>query len=391
MFNRKLIFFAACFGMLLFGISLITLGAIVPDIKAKIGIDDGSAGSLFAILPFGILAGSVLFGPVCDKWGYKLLLAISALFICGGFIALANVTSLNTLRVVFFFFGAGAGAINGATNAIVSDLSTTEKGANLSLLGVCFTIGALGMPLVLGLLRDIFSFEMILIAVAVLTAATAIFYLVISFPPPKHTEGITVKETFSLLSDSMLLLISFFLFFESSFESLINNWTTTYLDNVLNIDPAKALIALSVSVIGMAAMRMLIGSVLRKIKPEKILSSLFLVLFAAIIVLKFSSGFYSAVIALFLFGAGLAGGFPFMLGFVGDRFAKLSATAFSIAFTIALTGNIIVNYIVGQISKTSGIGNLVTVIAIEYAALVITGLFIFRKRRTASVQQSGTN
>ena len=80
-----------------------------------------------------------------------------------------------------------------------------------------------------------------------------------------------------------------------------------------------------------------------------------------------------------------------MLGFVGDRFAKLSATAFSIAFTIALTGNIIVNYIVGQISKTSGIGNLVTVIAIEYAALVITGLFIFRKRRTASVQQSGTN
>ena len=391
MFNRKLIFFAACFGMLLFGISLITLGAIVPDIKAKIGIDDGSAGSLFAILPFGILAGSVLFGPVCDKWGYKLLLAISALFICGGFIALANVTSLNTLRIVIFFFGAGAGAINGATNAIVSDLSTSEKGANLSLLGVCFTIGALGMPLVLGLLRNIFSFEMILIAVAVLTAVTAIFYLVISFPPPKHTEGITVKETFSLLSDSMLLLISFFLFFESSFESLINNWTTTYLDNVLNIDPAKALIALSLSVIGMAVMRMLIGSVLRKIKPEKIMSALFLVLFAAIIVLKFSSVFYSAVIALFLFGAGLAGGFPFMLGFVGDRFAKLSATAFSIAFTIALTGNVIVNYLVGQISKTSGIGNLITVIAVEYVALVITGLFIFRKRKTAPLPQSGTN
>lgn len=319
------------------------------------------------------------------------MLAISALLICGGFIALANVTSLNALRIVIFFFGAGAGAINGATNAIVSDLSATEKGANLSLLGVCFTIGALGMPLVLGLLRNIFSFEMILLAVAVLTAATAIFYLVISFPPPKHTEGITVKETFSLLSDSMLLLISFFLFFESSFESLINNWTTTYLDNVLDIDPAKALIALSVSVIGMAVMRMLIGSVLRKIKPEKILSSLFLVLFAAIIVLKLSSGFYSAMVALFLFGAGLAGGFPFMLGFVGDRFAKLSATAFSIAFTIALTGNVIVNYIVGQISKTSGIGNLITVIAVEYAALVITGLFIFRKRKTASLTPSGTN
>jgi|WetSurMetagenome_2_1015567.scaffolds.fasta_scaffold00539_9 MFS transporter, FHS family, glucose/mannose:H+ symporter len=381
MFNRKIVFFAACFGMLLFGISLITLGSIVPDMKLKIGIDDGSAGSLFAILPFGILAGSLLFGPVCDKWGYRLLLAISSLFICGGFIAMANVTSLNLLRVIVFFFGAGAGAINGATNAIVSDLSTKEKGANLSLLGVCFTIGALGMPLVLGLLKHVFSFEIILIAVAVLTAATALFYLVISFPPPKHTEGISVKETKALLSDTMLLLISFFLFFQSSFESLINNWTTTFLTSEIHIEPGKALFALSVSVAGMAVMRTLIGSIFRKTKPERLLPVLFGVTLVAIITLKFAAGFYGAIIALFMAGAGLAGGFPIMLGFVGDRFTKLSATAFSIAFAIALTGNMLVNYLMGQISKTSGIGNLTTVMLVEFAALAIIGSYILRKRK----------
>lgn len=381
MFNRKLVFFAACIGMLLFGISLITLGSIVPDIKAKIGIDDGSAGSLFAILPFGILAGSLLFGPICDKSGYKILLSISALFICGGFLALSTVSSLNVLRLVIFFFGAGAGAINGATNAMVSDLSTTEKGANLSLLGVCFTIGALGMPLVLGLLRNVISFEMIMVAVAVLTAATAIFYLLIKFPPPKHTEGISFKETRALLSDSLLLLISFFLFFQSSFESLINNWTTTYLISELGIEQSKALFALSLSVMGMAAMRLLIGSVFRKVQPEKLLLWLFGITFIAITTLKISSGFYGAAVGLFLAGAGLAAGFPIMLGFVGDRFEKLSATAFSIAFAIGLTGNILVNYIMGQIAKSAGISNLILVTAIEFVALVSIGLLVFRKRR----------
>jgi len=382
MFNRKVVFFAACFGMLLFGISLITLGSIVPDIKLKLGVDNGSAGSLFAILPFGILAGSLLFGPVCDKWGYRLMLAISSLFICAGFVSMANVKSINLLRVVVFFFGAGAGAINGATNAIVSDLSTKEKGANLSLLGVCFTIGALGMPLVLGLLRNVFSFEKILIAVALLTAATAIFYLLISFPPPKHTEGISTKEVKGLLSDTMLLLISFFLFFQSSLESLINNWTTTFLTSELNIEQSKALFALSASVVGMAVMRLLIGSVFRKVRPEKLLSALFVVTMAAIIAFRLVSGFYWAAATLFLAGAGLAGGFPVMLGFVGERFSKLSATAFSIAFAIALTGNILVNYLMGQISKASGIGHLTTVMIIESVVLVMIGLLVFSKRKS---------
>ncbi|HNX66836.1 MAG TPA: MFS transporter [Bacteroidales bacterium] len=391
MFNRRVVFFAACFGMLLFGISLITLGSIVPDIKLKLGIDNGSAGSLFAILPFGILAGSLLFGPVCDKWGYRLMLAISSLFICGGFVSMANVASLNLLRIVVFFFGAGAGAINGATNAIVSDLSSKDKGANLSLLGVCFTIGALGMPLVLGLLRNVFSFEKILIAVALLTALTAVFYLLINFPPPKHTEGISMKEVKALLSDKMLLLISFFLFFQSSFESLINNWTTTFLISELNIEQSKALFALSASVVGMAVMRLLIGSVFRKVSPERLLSALFIVTMVATIAFKMISGFYFAAVTLFLAGAGLAGGFPVMLGFVGERFSKLSATAFSIAFAVALTGNILVNYLMGQISKASGIGHLTTVIIIEFVALVMIGLLVFRKRKRHPEGSPGIN
>ncbi|HEX7753774.1 MAG TPA: hypothetical protein VF421_00400, partial [Niabella sp.] len=60
MINKKLLFSAACAGMLFFGVCLITLGAVVPDLKVTYGISDLDAGTLFSILPFGVLTGSLV-------------------------------------------------------------------------------------------------------------------------------------------------------------------------------------------------------------------------------------------------------------------------------------------------------------------------------------------
>jgi hypothetical protein len=54
-------------------------------------------------------------------------------------------------------------------------------------------------------------------------------------------------------------------------------------------------------------------------------------------------------------GIGLAGGFPVILGYVGQLYASLSGTAFSIALVIALTGNTVLNYLFGEIAKRYGV------------------------------------
>ncbi len=147
-YKRNLVFAACCFGMLLFGISLITLGAVAPDLKQKFLLDGRGSGTLFSILPVGILAGSLLFGPVCDRYGYKFLFIFACLGMFAGFEGIAYAASLNMLKICIWLFGVGGGIINGATNALVADISVKNKGADLSLLGVFFGIGALGMPLV---------------------------------------------------------------------------------------------------------------------------------------------------------------------------------------------------------------------------------------------------
>jgi MFS family permease len=169
MYRKQLIFWSACAGMLLFGIALITLGSIAPDLREKFNLDDLSAGTLFSILPFGMLTGSLLFGPIADRYGYKILLSVSCLFLFAGFEGIAFASSKNLITISVFLVGCGGGAINGATNAMVADISERDKGAKLSLLGVFFGIGALGMPLVLGIMKYWFNFEVIVAAVGIIT------------------------------------------------------------------------------------------------------------------------------------------------------------------------------------------------------------------------------
>jgi FHS family glucose/mannose:H+ symporter-like MFS transporter len=361
MYNKKVVFWSACLGMLLFGIALITLGSIAPDLKEKLRLNDIAAGTLFSILPLGILTGSLLFGPIADKYGYKILMAISCFLLAAGFEGVAFTSSSGLLKAFIFLIGLTGGAINGATNALVSDISEYDKTANISLLGVFFGIGALGMPLILGILGRTLRFEKIIAAVGILSLITGIIFTVIKLPPPKITQKIPVEGILAFFKDKVLILIAFFLFFQSSFEGIMNNWTTTYLTDHLSVSPNEALYGLSLFVAGMVIMRLLTGTILRHIPVRKILIASFIFVLLGLICIKSGISSIVALTGFMLVGAGLAGGFPIMLGLVGARYANLSGTAFSFVLTIALLGNMLINYGMGIISQKFGISHLMTV------------------------------
>ena len=379
MYRKQLIFWSACAGMLLFGIALITLGSIAPDLREKFNLDDLSAGTLFSILPFGMLTGSLLFGPIADRYGYKILLSVSCLFLFAGFEGIAFASSKNLITISVFFVGCGGGAINGATNAMVADISERDKGAKLSLLGVFFGIGALGMPLVLGIMKYWFNFEVIVAAVGIITIITGLFFLFIKFPSPKQSRGFPLRHSLKLFRDDVLILIAFFLFFQSSFEGITNNWTTTYLIDQFSITQNKALFALSSFIAGMVIMRLLTGSIFRTVSEKKLLFSSFGLIFIGLIVLKTGTGFIMAITGLLILGAGLAGGFPIMLGLVGNRYSELSGTAFSLVLTVALLGNMLINYVMGIIAKSYGIRHLITVAFAELIMLTFLAVIILNK------------
>jgi FHS family glucose/mannose:H+ symporter-like MFS transporter len=380
-YNKRVVFWAACTGMLLFGVSMITLGSVASDLREKLQLNELTSGTLFSILPLGIIAGSFIFGPIADKYGYKILLVISSLCLFAGFEGLAFTMSSGILKLYILLIGIGGGAINGATNALVSDISEKEKGANMSLLGIFYGLGALGMPLILGLLKSRISFEMIVAVVGVITFLSGVYFIVIRFPPPKQAGGVPFSQSLKLVKDKVLITIALFLCFQSGFEGIINNWTTTYLINRLSVGQSSALYALSSFVAGMVIMRLLIGSIFRPLSSKMLLIISFLLIIPGLILLKTALSFNISIAGLVLLGAGLSGGFPIMLGFVGNLYSELSGTAFSLVFFIALIGNTIINMLMGLVAQKFGIEHLITFALAESVIMILLAVVIVKETK----------
>lgn len=371
MYKKNAVFSAACMGMLFFGVSLISIGTLLPSLTTKFQLDDIAAGSLVSLLPIGILLGSLLFGPVVDKYGYKFPLIISSLLVIAGIEGVALSTSFFAIQVSVFFIGFGGGVINGGTNALVADISSEAKGASLSLLGVFYGIGALGMPAVLGYLSRFYSIDSIVSGIGLSLLIAVIYFLVVRFPAPKQPQGLPIKEGIKFIKDPVILLAGFFLFFQSGIEGITNNWTTTFLQNDLGVNSELSLFALTYYVAGLTVARLLLGFMLKKVSPNIVLYLSLLVGLAGSLVLLFSSSYGMAIIGLVILGVAFAAGFPVLLGIIGDIYSGYSGTAFSLIFVIALTGNTIINYVTGLVANAYGIRNFSTIIIMSIVIMVV--------------------
>jgi MFS family permease len=376
---QRSVFVGACLGILIFGLGITTLGSVKQDLVLRFALSEIGAGTLFSILPLGILAGSLLFGPAADKYGFKHILSGCCFSMFLGFEGIAFASSWWLLKASVFMFGLGGGAMNGASSALVADLSREKKGANLSILGVFFGIGALGMPLILGVLMHWVSYEVIVAAVGGLSLVIGVFYLVIRFPAAKLGAGFPIREVVSLLKDPVLLLIALFLFCQSSLESLVNNWATSFLIGAKGFTDNKALFALSLSVAGMTAMRLLLGSLLKNLTQRTLWIVAFILLLSGWGLSVLTSEYGLCILGLILVGAGLAGGFPLMLGLVAERFSQLSATAFSFVLVVALAGNMLVNYLMGIVVQQSGIAHWGLAVLLEWVVMAVLCFIILSK------------
>ncbi|MDH3649034.1 MAG: MFS transporter [Saprospiraceae bacterium] len=366
---------AACLGMLLFGIVLISLGSIMPSILSEYSLGNAQAGILASLLPTGILLGSVIFGPIVDRFSYRIFLVMCSLLIIAGLEGIAISTNLLSLQASIFLIGFGGGMINGGTNALVADISESradERSANLSFLGVFFGIGALGVPSVLASLSSFWNYNQILQMTGYLLFLPLIYFLTITYPTPK-IRAASLTNTIAMASDKRLWVLGFFLFFQSALEGVANNWTTTFLQSENKMESSHALVALSIFVLSLTITRLLLAWLLRRMDPIRVLLISIGVLIAASLLMASTNTPILLIAALALLGIGSAAGFPVVLGYAGELYSELRGTAFSFIFVIALWGNILINYLTGLAAHRYGIEIYPWILLMCGASLTLIG------------------
>lgn len=375
----KLLFASACLGMLLFGITLTTLGSILPEIILRFDISKTDAGSLFSVMNFGILLGSLVFGPIVDRFGYKILLvACSALLFIGmEGVAFSSTFELFTLFV--FAFGFSGGIMNGATNSLVSDISEEGRGAGLSFLGVFFGIGAFGVPLVLGSLLNLFTYTQILSVLGSIVVIAFFVFLRLKFPPPKQPHSFPVKDAVSLVKHPTLLLLAFILFFQSGTEIMTGGWTATYFYEELDVEASTAVILLSFFWIGLMLTRLVLSKLLLTRSSSRILFISIGTSFTGAAILLFTNHIIPATIAVFILGVGFGSVYPIILGYIGDLYSKMSGTAFGVAITISMIGGMLLPYLAGIIGDSYGLKTSFFIIPAALAIILTLFMMVFKR------------
>lgn len=376
MHNKNLLFLAACAAIMLFGIACVALGTINQYLTATFSVDKIFIGLLASLFAGGALAGSVSFGPIVDRFGYKVLMIVSLTLLLVAFQTIARTSELGVIQIMIFLLGLGGGIINGATSALVADLFVEKKGAFLSFLGVFWGVGALSLPLATSLMLKInMDYPAILSVIGFLVIVPLVLFIVLKCPEAKNSGGIPYRKYAQMLKNPTILLIGFFLFFQSGFETLSTTWTPRYFMEIYMTDTQSALISLTVMSISLTVARLFLGMAMRKVEAWKVLIAGMLITLIGLILMKFGGSYSLGLVGIAMLGFGASASFPVMLGYVGTMYPDISGAAFSLVLMMALTGNMLLNALGGVVFETWQVSSftlyMITIILLMLALLYL--------------------
>ena len=338
-YNKRLVFTACCAGLAFYGVTMLALGPVLSHLGE-------GANALPATLSIGIIIGTIVFGPVMDKFGYKELLISGSALALFGIQGLANLTEMPFLHLSMLMLGIGGGILNGETNALVAEMyDDSARGGRLGVLGAFYCIGALLWTLLNYFIKD--NFRLPLNSISVIMAAFIVFFIAISFPKPKPANNLSLKRMLGLLKYPSLILFALLLFFQSGFEGITGNFTVRFLENTHSMTTNAATLALTWFTIGMLIGRFPLGYSMKKLSGAVTLYIYLCVALAGVALLYFSSQTTGIYVATALIGFGVGATYPVVFNYLGSASREMSGTVFSIAIFIALWGQFIFNKVTG--------------------------------------------
>ncbi len=369
-------------GMFVFGIVMAILGAVLPSLFEKIGFGAGAAGNLFLSMNFAMLVMTVFFGPLVDRFGFRTLLLASSLLVAASFVLLAGAATYPALVLAVVVLGLGGGGLNGGTNALTSDINEGERrGPALNVLGIFFGFGALTIPFLTGVLLTTLGLRGVLLLATVFGLVPLILYAVLRFPRAKQPQGFPITEAAKVARDPRLWLCGFLLFFESANEFTVGGWISTLLQKTHGTGPSAAALVLAGYWAAVMAGRVLSARLVRRLGKERLVLAGAAVALAAALVLWLSPSRTAAMAAAVVIGLGFSPVYPTVLAVVGERFAALTGTAFSIVLAVGLAGGMIAPWLAGRIAETSGLRQGLVVPVVNCVLIIVLMAFIVRLRQ----------
>jgi FHS family glucose/mannose:H+ symporter-like MFS transporter len=371
---------AAFGGMFLFGMVVALLGAVLPLVSTPLGLSLAAVGNLFVALNGAILAGSLAFGIVVDRFGYRVALTGGPLVIATALAFVARAGTPAALAGAIALLGLGGSALNGATNALVADLHPEPrvKAAALNRLGVFFGLGALFLPFSIGTLLEHLGLRPLLLGAAGIAVLTGTFAAFPPYPAAKQPEGLSLADARAVLRHPLVAILGTLLFFQAGTEMLLSGYLTTFLTSETGATIRAASLVLAGFWVALITARVLLGRLLLRVSALDVVPLMAACAAAALALATVAPGFPAAAGLLLVAAFALSGITPTILGVAGAALPARTGTVFGLLFSLAVTGAMIVPWAAGHLAAAFGVP---VVLVLGAAGFAVVTLLALRARR----------
>lgn len=207
-------------GFIYTGVVTVLLGVILPRVAAMHHLSDSQSGALL-MTQFASSASGALF--VRHRYGRTLrggylLMSIAAVGVMAGpaWLAVPMIAA----------FGLGLGMAMTSTSLLVGRICPDSRGAAMSILNFCWSLGATISPIFLGHVPPHFSVPSLCVPIAVVSAAFAFVLLGISRSADPDASGRAGRKIGSHWKTIALFAAIAFLYVGT--ETAVGGWMTTY-------------------------------------------------------------------------------------------------------------------------------------------------------------------
>ena len=341
----------ACAGLFTYGVVVSFLGATLPELRARSGIDLTHAGSLFSFLYIPQVPMVFLAGPLIDRFGKKLVLAAGFLLSAAALVGMAYTPSYAVLGALLVMLGLGSSSAMAAANTLIPDLYPANPSSALNLGNTFFGVGAFFFPLLVAVLTRSVGLVATMWFVALLLGLVAILALAQRFPPASMAGGFDWEQAMSLAINPAVIILAFVLFFYSALEISTSGWIRTLLQNDLAVSPERSKIVLTAFWIMMMLGRLIASQVVKRVRGPQLVLGCSVGAIAGLLMIVLAPNVLMATAGTVLCGLCFAPVFPTTAGTASTYFSRIFGTVFGMLMAFALLSGVVVPKTVGYVAE----------------------------------------